>query len=414
MASRPVVPTVSRPWRWAVLGAAFLSGLQLSTATAQQVPAPKTVVTGLAFPTGIAFGPDGTMYVNERSGRVRVVRKGELESQPLAEIGTSTSGEQGLLGITVAPDLKRDAAVYVFASDETGGENRVYRVPLDGSGAQLIISGLPASSYHNGGGVAFIDDGSLLVTNGERHEAEIAQDPQALGGKVYRYTAAGRVPRDNPFGDSPAYAIGLRNPFGLAIDPISGAPFVTENGPSSHDEVNRIEAGANYGWPVTSGPAPGAPPGLVGTYHDPLLDYPDIIVPTGLAFADPVNARPEFAGDLFFGAYSEGSIHRVRLDADRRTALSDEIFLETPEPVALAWGPEGLYYSTPDAVKVVPIARAGSSATDPTTEADERSPEAAVPQPLSEPVSGGVPWTLLVPMVAVIGAALILLSRRYM
>jgi glucose/arabinose dehydrogenase len=225
-----------------------------------------------------------------------------------------------------------------------------------------VVSGLPGGSYHNGGGVAFGDDGMLYVSNGEIHSSERAQDPQALGGKIYRYTPDGGIPDDNPFGDSPAFAIGLRNPFGLAIDPVSGAPFVTENGPTSFDEINRIVAGGNYGWPVFNGPAPGnrsaGRSGLPGDYQDPIFSYRSIIVPTGIAFADPDSASEPVSGDLFFATYAQQSIHRLVLNGDRDQVIDTEIFFESPEPiVALAWGPRGLYFSTPGAVKLFRLAR---------------------------------------------------------
>lgn len=323
----------------------------LAPAVSAQPVDPRTVLSGLEFPTGIAFDSDGTMFVNERAGRISMLRPGSAMLREITIIPTMTAGETGLLGIAVAPE---ETALFVFITALTGDENQVYRVPLDGSREQLVVDGLPASHYHNGGGVAFGDDGMLFVSNGEIHDGARSQDPDALGGKVYRLTPEGDIPRDNPFGDSPAYAIGLRNPFGLAIDPVTGAPFVTENGPSGNDEVNRIDAGGNYGWPEVEGSTGNE----AGAYDEPLLDYPEAIVPTGIAFADPATALPRYGGDLFFAAYSEQTIHHVELDASRQRALSDRILLESDEPiVALAWGPEGLYFSTPTAIKVLPLAR---------------------------------------------------------
>lgn len=324
-------------------------------------PPPQTVVEGLDFPTAIAFTADGRMLVSERAGRLRVVKRGRLEQKPLAEIPTTTDGERGLLGLAVAPDERRDPAVYAFATDPDGDTNRILRVPLDGGAPRTVVAGIPGGVYHDGGGVAFDAGGRLLVSNGEVHSDGRAQDPRVLGGKVYRYTPEGNVPRDNPFGRSPALAIGLRNPFGLAVDPVSKAAFVTENGPSGHDELNRIAPAGNYGWPEVSGRAEGGErPQGPGAYRDPLLDFPETIVPAGIAFAHPSNAVSRYAGDLFFATYAEGTIHRVRLDRRRRGAASDRVFLRADEPVvALAWGPRGLYYSTATEVKLLPLAKAG-------------------------------------------------------
>ncbi|MGH2756994.1 MAG: PQQ-dependent sugar dehydrogenase [Actinomycetota bacterium] len=342
-----------------LVGAPAAILLLLACAPAAHAADPETVAGGLQFPAGIAFDSDGTMFVTEREGRMLAFEKGR--SRVVATVQTTTSGEAGLLGIAVSPD---DRFVYAFATAADGASNVVYRVRSSGGDPEIVVDGLTASSYHNGGGVAFGDDGMLYVSNGEGHETSRAQDPDQLGGKVYRFTPEGRVPADNPFGNSPAYAIGLRNPFGLAIDPVSGAPFVTENGPTSHDEINRIDAGGNYGWPITSGPATEGQDteSLRGDYHDPLLDYEAIIVPTGIAFADPDNAQPRFRGDLFFATFGDQTIHRVSLNEQRDRVVEDKVFFQSPEPViALAWGPKGLYLSTPGSVKLFRLVAKGAA-----------------------------------------------------
>jgi glucose/arabinose dehydrogenase len=373
-------------------------------AVAQRV---ETVVE-LDFPAGIAFDSDGAMYVSERAGRIVAVERGSRRVDLVARIPTVTSGETGLLGLAVAPD---DSSLYAFATAPDAESNRVYRIPLPDGPPEIVIDGLPASGYHNGGGVAFAPDGTLLVTNGEQHDSDRAQQPGELGGKVYRYTSEGEVPGDNPFGASPAYAIGLRNPFGIAVDPVSGNAFVTENGPDSHDEVNRIEPGGNYGWPLLSGP--GDPPnGLEGRYHDPLLDYPGIIVPTGIAFAPPDRARSRYRGDLFFGAFGEGTIHRVRLEAGREQATSDVVMVEVGEPViALAWGPRGLYFSTPGAIRVVPIA----APPRPTPTESVTPPPATTtpsPSPAGEDRPGGLGALLVVALLGGLAALSVRRLRR--
>lgn len=327
-------------------------GSLLGLAAPAQALEPVTVASDLRFPAGIAFSSDGTMFVTEREGRILSFEAGEPRT--LATIQTITEGETGLLGITVSPD---DRYVYVFAT-EPDRTNTVWRVASSGGEPERVITRLAGGPYHDGGGVAFGPDGNLYVTNGEAHDSDLAQDPVPPGGKVYRYTPDGGVPAGNPFGDSPTWAIGLRNPFGIAIDPYTGNPFVTENGPESFDEVNQIVAGGNYGWPVVSGPAASGVATGLDDYQDPMLSYEQIIVPTGIAFADPANALPSVAGDLFFGAYGEQTIHRVVMNRSRTRVLEDVRWFDSPEPIiALAWGPRGLYYSTPGAVKLLELAR---------------------------------------------------------
>lgn len=313
---------------------------------------PITVESGLRFPAGIAFDSAGTMYVTEREGRILAFTR--RDRRVVASIPTVTEGETGLLGITLSPD---DRYVYVFATEQDGS-NTIWRVRSSGGEPERVITGLPGGVYHNGGGVVFGPDGNLYVSNGERHDTDLAQDPDALGGKVYRFTPDGGIPEDNPFPGSPVWSLGHRNPFGIAVDPLTGDPFVTENGPESFDEINHIVAGGNYGWPLVSGPAgPGADP-EIENYKDPVLAYEQVIVPTGIAFADPFNASPSVAGDLFFGTYGDQTIHRVVMNQQRTKVIEDIVWYRSPEPiVAVAWGPGGLYYSTPGAVRLFELAR---------------------------------------------------------
>ena len=320
-------------------------GVVKAPSASSPAPASRVVVGGLEFPTAIAFTDDGRMIVNERAGRVRIVEDGRLRPDPLALVATTTVGERGLLGAAVSPDGR---SVYVFATEPDGESNRVVAVSLDGGALRTVVDGLAGGIYHDGGGLAFDGDGALLVSNGEAHSAGRAQRLDARGGKVHRFTVGGRPAPRNPFGASSVFALGLRNPFGLAVDPISGAAFVTENGPDGHDEVNRVDRGANLGWPDVKGVDRTGErrDDAVGRYVDPLLDFRRTVVPTGIAFAPN--------GDLYFGTYAEGAIHRVRLDSTRRRVLSDTVVLDVGAPViALAWGPEGLYFSTDDEIRVL-------------------------------------------------------------
>lgn len=366
------------------------------------------MVEGADFVTGIAFSSDGkTMYFNEREGRVYELRDGS--PRLIATVETTTEGETGLLGIAVHED---DDALYVFATEPDGTSNRILR--LEGDRSQVVVSGLPAAVYHNGGGVVFDEDGNLLVSNGEVHESASAQDPSQLGGKVYRFTDAGSAAQNNPFGD--AIALGLRNPYGMTLDPVTGDAFVTDNGPSSHDEVNRIRVGGNYGWPDVLGFGQGAQPSGPGTYHDPVTVQEEIVVPTGIAIADPANASEQFGGDLFYGTFGEGTIHHVELNDARDRAESDRIFISESEGVvAVAWGPEGLYYSTPSAIKLVPLAqRERKEKPSPATTSSPAPERSIVGPPLEQP-DDVFPWRLVVYgvlFVALIAGGVRLVSRR--
>lgn len=389
----------------ALVVALCVIGVVGSSVPSNAQPRSRVVVDGLEFPAGVAFLPDRTMVVTERPGRVRLVRDGALVAEPLAEIPTTTAGETGLLGVAVPPDLDSDPAVYVFATEPDGSTNSVWRVPLDGSAPTRVVEGLPAATYHNGGGVTFGDDGKLYVSNGEQHDSGRARDPQVLGGKIYRFEPDGSIPEDNPYEGSPTFASGFRNPFGITVDPEDGTVWVTENGPESFDEINRVTAEADHGWPDVSGP------GCDQDCVDPVLAYRSIIVPTGLVFAGK-GAPERFTGDLFFGAYGEQTIHRVQLDDQRTEAVADEVFERVNEPViAVAWGPRGLYYSTPTDIRL--LALRGSAQADDEEESASPEPSPAVserPEGSSDTDDRNPPWGLLV-LALLLGSLVLMRSR---
>jgi glucose/sorbosone dehydrogenase len=265
------------------------------------------IARGLEFPTNAAVAPDGRIFVTEKeTGRVRIVQDGRLLPRPFATLPVVGDAERGLLGIAIASDFERNPWVYVYLSDASDGRNRVVRLPAHGDVAgppETIFDGLDSTSgYHNGGDLAFGRDGMLYVVTGEAHEEGLAQDPGSVGGKVLRLTPDGSVPSDNPIAGSPVYALGIRNSFGLCVDPVTGHLWETENGPDRDDEVNLIHPAGNYGWPTQLGPG-GAP-----RFVDPELVFPEVIVPTGCMVS------PD-GSTLWFGDFG-GGLHSVGLTTD--------------------------------------------------------------------------------------------------
>jgi aldose sugar dehydrogenase len=385
---------------WVIL-ATLLTQASSQPAFAQ---APTTVADDLAFPVGLAFLPNGDLVFSEKQGTIRIIEDGKLRTEPLAAIPTVSASETGLLDVALPSDAGADPAVYVFATDPDGTTNSVWRVPLDGSLPTRIIEGLPAGTYHNGGGLAFGTDGSLYVTNGEQHETNRAQDPEAMGGKVYRYEPDGSVPTDNPYGAVPTYAMGLRNPFGIALDPISGDLWVTENGPGGDDEVNRIVPQGNYGWPEVVGS------GCDEECIDPVLTYGSTIVPTGIAF--PASNAPSRLDDtFFFAAYGESTVHQVTLDDSRTEAIADDVLLRSTEPViGLEWGPGGLYFTTPTSIQKIAFENDpdDSSGGGPSSQASPSPTTTEDGEAVSE--DAGRPWGLLI--LAVLVGGLVMMRTR--
>jgi len=201
-------------------------------------------------------------------------------------------GEGGLLGIAIDPS---GAWLYAYVTTET--DNRVIRVPLDDPSAapEDILTGIPKAGIHNGGRIAFGPEGDLYVATGDAGQPDLAQDPASLAGKILRVDPEGGVPKDNPFPASPVWSLGHRNVQGLAFDS-AGRLWATEFGSKDADELNLIEPGANYGWPLVE-----------GTGNDPAYVNPQaqwtptsLASPSGLAIVDDVAYVASLRGEVLW------------------------------------------------------------------------------------------------------------------
>jgi glucose/arabinose dehydrogenase len=248
----------------------------------------RQVAGGLDQPVAFTFDPDGRIwYVEKASGQIRILDPQADSDALFATVpGVNGDGERGMLGIALHPDYPDTPSVYVYATRTDDGElrNQILRyADDDGSGAdRTVIFSSPASSspYHNGGRILFGPDGMLYAIVGDGHDASNAQDRSDNDrGKIIRIDPDGDVPSTNPFGDR-IWAFGIRNSFGFAFDPRTGALWETENGPACNDEVNRIRRGGNYGW----GPSADCGGSSPGNTND---DGPGAIRPK-MFYADPI------------------------------------------------------------------------------------------------------------------------------
>ena len=222
--------------------------------------APEEAITiiaqGLIIPWEIVFLPNKDILVTQRSGELLLIGEDTMyEIEGVAHVG-----EGGLLGMTLHPDFKTNRLLYLYLTTQTkqGLENRVERYRFSENKLlerTTIISGIPGAKFHDGGRIEFGPDGMLYITTGDAGKSDSAQDVNSLAGKILRLNDDGSIPDDNPFLNE-VYSYGHRNPQGLTWDS-EGRLWSTEHGrsgiQSGFDELNPIEKGKNYGWPVIQG-----------------------------------------------------------------------------------------------------------------------------------------------------------------
>ncbi|PSN81403.1 hypothetical protein C8B47_01555 [filamentous cyanobacterium CCP4] len=327
---------------------------------------PVTLIEGLEHPWGMVWLPNGDMLITERPGRLRRVSNGELDPTPIAGVPDVLALSQGgLLDLALHPQFESNGLIYFAYADGTQQTNRtqVARARLDGNTltdwtAIFTNNRDKSGGQHFGSRLLWLPDDTLLVALGDGGNPirNQAQNRQSLLGSVVRITDEGEAPADNPFVDEAnanplIWSYGHRNIQGLALDPETSQVWSTEHGSRGGDELNRLEPGENYGWPVVtySEEYSGGPisteqsrPGMV----DPITYWTPSIAPSGLAVYRG-DRYPQWQGQLFAGGLVSQDVKRIEVDA------SGNLVNETSIPIgqrvrSVNQGPDGFLYVLTD------------------------------------------------------------------
>ena len=285
-----------------------------------------TVATNLEIPWSLAFAPDGRLFATERPGRVRILDLSARTSElALTLDDVYSEGEAGLLGLALDPEFSQNRLVYLYYSARLPGGGRVNRVVRYREAASrlgervVLLDDIPAAQIHDGGRLRFGPDGLLYISAGDAANTALAQDLGSLAGKILRINRDGSTPRDNPF-SSPIYSYGHRNPQGFDWHPATGDLWASEHGNNGNDEINAIDAGANYGWPRIE-----ANQTMTGM-RAPITFFSPAIAPSGASFYRG-SLFPRFAGNLFVATLRGTHLLRLTLDASTRRVVAQEQLL---------------------------------------------------------------------------------------
>lgn len=213
-----------------------------------QLPQTQVIAKNLEVPWALAFLPDQSILITERTGKVKILNK-DGNIKEIAKIAVKQTGESGLHGIAVDPKYPDKPYIYLFYTYSTNGDNsfnKVSRFNFDGNtltNEKLIVDTIPGAIFHDGGRIKFGPDGYLYIATGDAQNPSLSQDKNSLAGKILR------IKDENP---AEVYSLGHRNPQGITWDD-KGRLWITEHGQSATDEINLIEQGKNYGWPIIRG-----------------------------------------------------------------------------------------------------------------------------------------------------------------
>jgi glucose/arabinose dehydrogenase len=325
---------------------------------------------GLAFPWSIAFLPSGDMLVSEREGALRVLTAEGLREAPVSGLPDDLVAERqgGLMDVVLAPDFADTREVYFSYSEGTPQENRTVlargRINADltaltGVEDLFKVDFVKRRGFHFGGRILFNPDGTLFLTLGDGglHQDE-SQNPGNHLGTVVRLNRDGSIPEDNPVieGAAPGvFSYGHRNVQGVGRHPVTGTVMTHEHGARGGDELNVLQAGANYGWPAIT----------YGINYDgtiisedreadgmeqPIWYWNPSIAPAGLAFYDG-EAFENWYGDLFVAALAGASIQRLEMNGDRVISTEDLLTERQERYRDVRVGPDGALYALVDDIE---------------------------------------------------------------
>ena len=322
-----------------------------------------TIATDLEVPWSIAFLPNGDMLFTEREGNIRMIKDGKLLEQKIEGLPpVKSKGQGGLFDLKLHPDYENNGWLYfAFASEAEEGEEgsgsntALMRARLDGmtlTDHEILFKASPntGKNHHYGGRIAFDDQGYLFLSLGERGEQDLAQLLSTYNGKVIRLHDDGRIPEDNPFvnveGAHPEiYSLGHRNQQGLTER--GGQIWETEHGPKGGDELNLIQPGHNYGWPVITyginyvGTIITEDTAMAGM-DQPVTYWVPSIAPCGTDFIES-DKYGDWKGDLLVGSLKFRYLVRVDMEGDE--VKGQEILLQDIGRVrAITQGPDGYMY----------------------------------------------------------------------
>jgi aldose sugar dehydrogenase len=344
--------------------------MEFDTAEGQRIRV-VAVTRGLTYPWSLAFLPDGGMLVTERTGKLRIIRDGVLDPQPVAGVPASRyagkSGApgavHGLMDIALHPHFAENHLVYFTYTkplEGTRSTNALARGRWDGKALTEVRDIFVPEPGLGASRIAFGRDGTIFMTNGGNEP----QDPKNHGGKVLRVRDDGSVPPDNPFigreGYKPEiYSIGHRTSLGLAIHPGTGDVWQNENGPNGGDEINIIKPGRNYGWPIVSfgrtyqGPWQAERP-THEKFEQPIVFWMPSIAVSGMAFYTG-NRLPKWKGDVFVGSMRTGEIpgtghlERILFNEKMEELRRESLLVELHQRIRdVRQGPDELLYVLTD------------------------------------------------------------------
>jgi glucose/arabinose dehydrogenase len=293
----------------------------------------EVVLRNLEVPWSMAFAPDGRLFITERPGRIRIAQNGTLLPPALVVGDVAATGESGVMGLALHPNFNSNHFVYIaYTSRLPGGDvmvNRIVRfreVNNQLAESMFIFDNIGAANIHDGGRIRFGPDGKLYLTMGDAAVPSVSQDLASHNGKILRMNDDGSLPADNPFPGSFVYSLGHRNPQGIDWQPGTGELWGTEHGATGNDELNRLVAGRNYGWPVIEASRTQA--GM----ETPVLFYDPAIAPSGFSFYAPatgVAAIEGFRNNAFFATLRGTHLHRVIFNTNNpQTVRSEERLFE--------------------------------------------------------------------------------------
>ncbi|MEW5839666.1 PQQ-dependent sugar dehydrogenase [Nitrososphaera sp.] len=261
---------------------------------------------------------DGRVFFTERAGRLRIIDSDGSLLEPVF-INVAQQGEAGLLGLALHPGFAENHRLYVYHtySNGTAVFNKVVMFTERDNklvDSATIIDRIPAADRNDGGRIRFGPDGKLYVATGDAKQPGLAQDLNSLAGKILRLNDDGSVPEDNPFPGSPVYSYGHRNVQGLAWDPVTKEMYASEHGESGNDEINRIKAGANYGWPEEEcgGDGGGDDDHDAAKFEKPVYCFNPAIAPAGMTIAK--SDALGYKGNILLAALKAKQLREVDLD----------------------------------------------------------------------------------------------------